>query len=50
MTLYVRNILKVYRMATVQDVEHGIEWYARAKREAKSISKQLGIPVTTVGK
>ena len=48
MTLYVRNILKVYRMATVQDVEHGIEWYARAKREAKSISKQLGIPVTTV--
>jgi len=48
MTNYVRNILKVYRMASVVDMQQGIEWYARANREAKSISKKLGIPVKTV--
>lgn len=48
MTQYVRNILKVYRMATQDDVAHGVEWYARAKREAVSISQKLGLPVSTV--
>ena len=47
-TLYVRNIMKVYRKATVRDVQDGVEWYARALREAKSISKAFGLPVSTV--
>lgn len=46
--LYVRNILKVYRKATVRDVQDGVEWYARALREAKHISKAFGLPVSTV--
>jgi len=48
MTQHVRNILKVYRMATSDDVRDGIEWYARAKREAQFISQRLGLPVSTV--
>ena len=48
MTQHVRNILKVYRMATSDDVRDGIEWYARAFREAVSISQRLGLPVSTV--
>ena len=47
-TLYVRNIMKVYRKATVRDVQDGVEWYARALREAKRISKAFGLPVPTV--
>jgi len=48
MTQHVRNILKVYRMATDADVRDGIEWYARALREANTISRKLGVPVPTV--
>lgn len=48
MAQHVRNILKVYRMATLDDIRNGVEWYARAKREATSISKRLGLPVKTV--
>ena len=48
MTQHVRNILKVYRMATDADMRDGIEWYARAKREAQYISQRLGLPVSTV--
>ena len=48
MTQHVRNILKVYRMATDDDVQAGIEWYARALREANAISRRLGLPVSTV--
>lgn len=48
MTQYVRNILKVYRRATKQDIEGGIEWYARAKREARMIALAFDLPVTTV--
>ena len=48
MTQHVRNILKVYRMATDDDVRDGIEWYARALREAQHISQRLGLPVSTV--
>ena len=48
MTQHVRNILKVYRMATADDIRNGVEWYARAKREATRISKDLGLPVQTV--
>lgn len=48
MTQHVRNILKVYRMATDDDVRAGIEWYARAFREAAAISQKLSLPVPTV--
>ena len=48
MTQHVRNILKVYHMATDDDMRAGIEWYARAKREAEFISSRLGLPVSTV--
>ena len=30
MTNHVRNILKLYRMATDEDTSNGVEWYARA--------------------
>lgn len=48
MSQHVRNILKVYRLATDDDVRAGIEWYARAKREANRISRKFKIPVKTV--
>ena len=48
MTQHVRNILKVYRMATDDDMRAGIEWYARAFREAVAISSRLALPVSTV--
>jgi len=48
MTQYVRNILKTYRKATHSDIASGVEWYDRAKREAKGISKELGLPIATV--
>jgi hypothetical protein len=32
MTQHVRNILKVYRRATTDDIANGVEWYSRAKR------------------
>lgn len=48
MANYVRNILKTYRKATHSDIASGIEWYDRAKREAKGISKELGLSLSTV--
>lgn len=48
MTQSVRNILKIYRRATEQDIKGGIEWYARAKREARMISIAFDLPITTV--
>ena len=48
MTQHVRNILKVYRRATVEDIANGIEWYDRAKRYAETISKQTGVHLHTV--
>jgi len=48
MTNYVRNILKVYRRATRDDVVSGIEWYGRAKRAATSIADNTKLPVNTV--
>ena len=48
MTQHVRNILKVYRRATQDDVSHGVEWYDRAKREAGTIAQRHSIPVRTV--
>lgn len=48
MTNEVRNILKVYRRASAQDMLDGIEWYARAGREADAIAANAGLPVKTV--
>jgi hypothetical protein len=48
MTKYVRNILKTYRIATVEDVSNGVEWYDRAKRMAAWIAKETSIQEATV--
>lgn len=48
MTQHVRNILKVYRRATTDDVTSGVEWYDRAKRMAEWIAKEVDLPVNTV--
>ena len=48
MTQHVRNILKVYRRATTEDIANGVEWYDRAKRYAETISKKTGVHLHTV--
>lgn len=48
MTQHVRNILKVYRRATTDDIANGLEWYDRAKRMADVIAKKTSLPVNTV--
>ena len=48
MTNYVRNILKLYRQATQEDTINGVEWYARAEREAKAIAEACALPLPTV--
>jgi hypothetical protein len=48
MTQYVRNILKVYRRSTIDDIADGVEWYARAQRMAQSISAATGLHINTV--
>ena len=48
MTNHVRNILKLYRMATDEDTANGVEWYARAERMAKAIAEDAGLPLPTV--
>ena len=48
MTQYVRNILKVYRRATLDDTAHGVEWYDRAKRMAKTIRRDTGLHLNLI--
>lgn len=48
MTNHVRNILKLYRQATQEDTINGVEWYARAEREAKAIAEACALPLPTV--
>jgi hypothetical protein len=48
MTQHVRNILKVYRRATTDDIINGVEWYDRAKRYADTISKWTNTNLNTV--
>lgn len=48
MPQYVRNILKVYRRATSEDMVNGIEWYARANRAAADIAAETDLPIKTV--
>ena len=44
----VRQILKVYRSATADEIEHGMKWYAIAKRDSTKVAKEFGISVNTV--
>jgi len=48
MSQYVRNILKVYRRATLDDTAQGVEWYDRAKRISNTIAKDTGLHINTV--
>ena len=48
MTQHVRNILKLYRVATQEDTANGVEWYARAERMAEAIAEDAGLPLPTV--
>jgi hypothetical protein len=48
MTQHVRNILKVYRRATQEDIAQGIDWYERAHIAAQDISKYTNINIRTV--
>ena len=48
MTQQVRNILKVYRRATTDDIANGVVWYDRAKRYSEIISEKTGVHVHTV--
>ena len=41
----VRQILKVYRSATADEIDHGMNWYAIAKRDATKIAKEFGVSV-----
>ena len=47
-TQYVRNILKVFRRATLEDTANGVEWYDRAKRISNIIAKDTGLHINTV--
>ena len=44
----VRQILKVYRSATADEIQHGMKWYAIAKRDSTKVAKEFGISVNTV--
>ena len=48
MVQHVRNILKVYRRATTEDIANGVEWYSRAKRYSHAIADRTGLHVNTV--
>jgi len=48
MTQHVRNILKVYRRATTDDIAKGYKWYDEAKTYASIISGLSGVKLNTV--
>lgn len=48
MTQYVRNILKVYRRATLDDYADGVEWYRRALVQCEKIAKDTDVHINTV--
>ena len=48
MTQHVRNILKVYRRATTDDIANGYKWYDEAKTYASIISGLSGVKLNTV--
>jgi hypothetical protein len=48
MTTTVRNILKVFRLATDGEVHHGTTWYGVAQYEATNIAYAHGLPIRIV--
>ncbi len=48
MTQYVRNILKVYRRATLDDFADGVEWYRRALVQCEEIGDEYSMRINTV--
>lgn len=48
MTQYVRNILKVFRRATLEDHAEGMHWYDAARVECEKIADEYSMRVSTV--
>lgn len=48
MTTTVRNILKVYRMATEAEVLHGTTWYVQAQAHAQAMADYHQVPLRIV--
>lgn len=48
MTTEVRNILKVYRQATAQEMARGTKWYSDAQDQAHAIAVQHDVPLRVV--
>jgi len=42
------NILSIYNLATPEEIEHGVTWYAKAYCESMKISEDLNIPIHIV--
>ena len=47
-TQYVRNINKVYALATPDEVTHGLTWYTTAKDACQAMADKYELPVNTV--
>ena len=48
MTQYTRNILKVYKQCTDDELQHGMTWYAEANDKCQLISDQYDLPLRIV--
>lgn len=48
MTMAVRNILKVFRLATENEVHNGTVWYGIAQHEAANIAYAFDLPIRIV--
>ncbi len=48
MTQYTRNILKVYKQCTEEEIAHGVTWYADAKSYAYDICDKYELPLHIV--
>lgn len=46
MTQYVRNILKVFRKASNDEIEHGKQWYQVANKEAQAIASDNSVSLS----
>lgn len=45
MTNYVKNIMAVYKQATVEEITNGMQWYALAKEDAQFMADHCEIPL-----
>ena len=48
MTQYTRNILKVYKQCTDDELQHGMTWYAEANDKCQLLSDQYDLPLRIV--